>query len=70
MQDEKTITLNEQNIDSEHICCAIGNDAENLLYQIKNICFQKGKFITNELMTEEKFTDYLKNWDINLLITR
>ena len=30
MQDEKIITLNEQNIDSEHICCAIGNDAENL----------------------------------------
>lgn len=24
------ITLNEENIDSEHICCAIGNDAKNV----------------------------------------
>jgi len=30
MQDEKIITLNAQNIATEHICCAIGNDSENL----------------------------------------
>ena len=36
------ITLTKDNIDSEHICCAIGNDATNVKEQkLKNMVERK-----------------------------